>query len=92
MACAEGGVGLDGQRCAYREHGLQTTEEHQAWDVLLACLGQLRFAPSGHVIGLELSTALETAAARGCEPGVVSELLQAAEVGLIEAFNDKDSE
>lgn len=58
----------------------------------MACLGQLRFAPSGHIIGLELSTALETAAARGCEPGVASELLQAAEVGLIEALNDKDSD
>jgi len=67
-------------------------EEHQAWDALLACLGQLRFAPSGQVIGLELSTALEIGAARGCEPGVVSELLQAAEAGLIEAFNDKDSD
>jgi hypothetical protein len=58
----------------------------------LACLGQLRFAPSGHVIGLELSTALEIGAARGSEPGVLSELLQAAEAGLIEAFNDKDSD
>jgi len=60
--------------------------------VLVACLGQLRFAPSGHVIGLELSPALEIAAVRGSEPGVLSELLQAAEAGLIEAFNDKDSD
>lgn len=58
----------------------------------MACLGQFRFAPSGHVIGLELSTALEIAEARGCDPGVVSELLQAAEAGLVEAFNDKDTD
>lgn len=58
----------------------------------MTCLGQLRFAPSGQVIGLEMSTALEIGAARGSEPGVVSELLQAAEAGLVEAFNDKDTD
>jgi hypothetical protein len=35
---------------------------------------------------------MKVAEARGGEPGVVSELLQAAETGLIEAFNDKDSD
>ena len=28
-------------------------QEHEAWDVLLACQGQLRLAPSGHVIGID---------------------------------------
>jgi hypothetical protein len=27
--------------------------EHEAWDVLLACQGQLRLAPSGQMIGAE---------------------------------------
>jgi hypothetical protein len=58
----------------------------------LACLGQLRLAPSGHVTGIDLGVAMKVAEARGGEPGVVSELLQAAETGLIEAFNDKDSD
>jgi len=66
-------------------------EEHQAWDVLLACLGQLRLAPSGHAIGIDMTTALGIAEARGCDLAVASELLQAAETGLIEAMNDKEA-
>ena len=67
-------------------------EEHQAWDVIMACLGQLRLAPSGHVIGIDLGVAMTIAEARGCDPGVVSELLQAAEAGLVEAMNQKDTD
>jgi hypothetical protein len=26
----------------------------QAWDVLFACQGQLRLAPSGHIIGIDM--------------------------------------
>jgi len=58
----------------------------------MACLGQLRLAPSGHVIGLDLGVAMKIAEVRGGDPGVVSELLQAAEIGLIEALNDKDTD
>jgi len=58
----------------------------------MACLGQLRLAPPGHVIGIDFGVAMKVAEARGCEPGVVSELLQAAEAGLVEALNDKDSD
>ena len=39
--------------------------------MLLACQGQLRLAPSGHVIGIEMYTALGIAAASGCDLGVV---------------------
>ena len=61
-------------------------QEHEAWEVLLACQGQLRLAPSGHVIGIDLDAALSLAGARGCALGALSELLSAAEAGLIEAF------
>jgi hypothetical protein len=64
---------------------LISRQEHEAWEVLLACQGQLRLAPSGHVIGTDLHTALELAAARGCNLGALSELLPAAEAGLVEA-------
>ena len=60
-------------------------QEHEAWDVLLACQGQLRLAPSGHVIGIDMDAALRIAAARGCDLTVLSELLPAAEAGLVEA-------
>ena len=63
-------------------------EEHQAWDVLTACLGQLRMAPSGHVLGIDMTTALRIAEARRYDVAGVSELLQAAEVGLVEALNE----
>ena len=53
--------------------------------MLLACQGQLRLAPSGHVIGIDMSTALRLAAARGYDLAVLSELLPAAEAGLVEA-------
>jgi len=65
-------------------------EEHQAWDVFLACLGQFRFAPTGHVVGIDLGVAMKIAEARGCDPVVVSELLQAAEAGLVQALNDTE--
>jgi hypothetical protein len=53
--------------------------------VLLACQGQLRLAPSGHVVGIDMDAALKVSAARGCNLAVLSELLPAAEAGLVEA-------
>jgi hypothetical protein len=61
-------------------------QEHEAWDVLLACQGQLRLAPSGHVVGIDMAAALGTAGARGFDLAVLSELLPAAEAGLVEAL------
>ena len=60
--------------------------EHEAWDVLLACQGQLRLAPSGQMIGIDMNAALKIGAARGCDLAVLSELLPAAEAGFVEAL------
>jgi hypothetical protein len=65
---------------------LISQQEHEAWDVLLACQGQLRFAPSGHVVGVEMDAALGIGAARGSDRVTLSELLPAAEAGLVEAL------
>jgi hypothetical protein len=65
---------------------LISRQEHEAWDVLLACQGQLRFAPSGHVIGIDMDAALGIASARRCDLIVLSELLPAAEAGLVEVI------
>ena len=62
-------------------------QEHEAWDVLLACQGQLRLAPSGQMIGIDMNAALKIGAARGCDLAVLSELLPAAEAGLVEALS-----
>jgi hypothetical protein len=65
---------------------LISTQEHETWDVLLACQGQLRLAPSGRVIGIDLGAALKIGAARCSNLAVVSELLPAAEAGVIDAL------
>ena len=57
-----------------------------------ASLGQIRIVPPGQVLGIDMTAALRIAQARGSDEGVVSELLQAAEAGLIEAMNEKDSD
>ena len=55
--------------------------------MLLACQGQLRLTPSGHVVGIDMSTALKLGAARSCDLAVLSELLPAAEAGLVGALH-----
>ena len=62
-------------------------QEHEAWDVLLACQGQLRLAPSGHIVGIDMHAALTIGAARGSDLAVLAELLPAAEAGLLEALS-----
>jgi hypothetical protein len=64
---------------------LISQQEHEAWDVLMACQGQLRLTPSGHVVGIDMSAALKLGAARSCDLAVLSELLPVAEAGLVEA-------
>jgi hypothetical protein len=65
---------------------LISRQEHEAWDVLIACQGQVRLAPSGHVVGIDMNAALRIGAGRGSDLAVRSELLPAAEAGLIEAL------
>ena len=61
-------------------------QEHEAWDVLLACQGQLRLTPSGNIIGIDMDAALKIGAARGHDLAILSELLPAAEAGLVETL------
>jgi ABC-type amino acid transport substrate-binding protein len=56
-------------------------------DVLLTCKGQLRLAPSGQVIGIDMDAVLALAEARGHDLWVLSELLPASEAGLIDALS-----
>jgi hypothetical protein len=87
LPCARGKPGTNGRLCPYREHALIAHQEHETWDVLLACQGQLRLAPSGHVIGINMQAALQLVSARGYDPAVLSELVPAAEAGLVEALS-----
>jgi hypothetical protein len=65
---------------------LISLQEHEAWDVLLACQAQVRLAPSGQVMGIDMDAALRLGAARRYEVAVLSELLPAAEAGLLDAL------
>jgi hypothetical protein len=65
---------------------LISDQEQEAWDVLMACQGQLRLARSGHVIGIDMDAVLMIGAARDYDLAELSELLQAAEAGLVEAL------
>jgi hypothetical protein len=57
----------------------------------MACQGQLRLSPGGQVIGIDMAAALGMAMARGHDVAVLSELLPAAEAGLVEALaSDRD--
>ena len=87
LPCARGDRGADGRLCPYREHALISGHEHEAWEVLLACQGQLRLAPSGHVTGIDMDVALSLASARSSDLAVLSELLPVAEAGLVEALS-----
>jgi hypothetical protein len=51
-----------------------------------ACQGHLRLAPSGHVVGIDIDVALSLASAQGCDLAVLSQLLPAAEAGLVDAL------
>jgi hypothetical protein len=66
---------------------LISCQEHEAWNVLVSCQGQLRLSPSGHVIGIDMDAALKIGAARGCDVTVLSELLPVAEAGLVGALS-----
>jgi hypothetical protein len=65
---------------------LISRQEHEAWEVLLGCQGQLRLAPGGGVVGIDLSAALELAAARAPDLAALSELLSAAQCGFVDAL------
>lgn len=56
--------------------------------MLCATVNQLRLGPTGRVLGLDLPAAHAVARARGHDFATVSELLQAAEAGLLEALNE----
>ena len=55
--------------------------------MLLACQGKVRLAPSGHMVGIDMNATLRMAEVRGCDLAVLSELLPAAEAGLLDALD-----
>jgi hypothetical protein len=83
LLCARGELGAEGRLCPYREHAL-TSQQSTSRGRAAPLPGQLRLAPSGQVIGIDMDAALG-ATARGFDLAVLAELLPAAEAGLTEA-------
>jgi hypothetical protein len=52
----------------------------------LRIAGQLRFAPGGSVLGIDLTVALKMAEALGYDTAAVAELLPDVEAGLLEGL------
>jgi hypothetical protein len=46
---------------------LISDQGHETWEVLLAGQGQLRLAPSGHVIGIDMEPLWVTTGGRLCQ-------------------------
>jgi len=90
LACATGADGPDGIRCPYVEHAPATVEGWEAWDVAERCAGQLRIAPSGHVLGLDLAVAFALGAALGCDARWLAEFLPEIEAGMVEGLRRND--
>lgn len=53
------------------------------------CAGQLRVAPGGGAVGLDMGAALRLAEALGYAAAAAAELLPAAEAGLVKAINER---
>jgi len=54
--------------------------------VLLRLSGQIRFAPNGAAVGIDLCIALSLAEALGYDVAAVADLLPEAEAGLLEGL------
>ncbi|MBI4968173.1 MAG: hypothetical protein HZC25_08665 [Rhodospirillales bacterium] len=58
--------------------------------MLLRVAGQLRFAPGGAVVGIDMAVALKFAEALGYDSAAVADLLPEGEAGLLEGLKSQD--
>ena len=75
--------------CPYDLNAPQSLTEQQAWEVLIACRNQLRVTGLGQVLGLDLGTVLAVAGALGLRSPVLTELLVAADDGVMQAITEQ---
>lgn len=78
--------------CPYQKHAPQLVQEQQAWEILEQCTTQLRLAPTGKVMGIDMIGALEIAKARNFDLEIVTELLKEGEAGILEAIASETSD
>jgi len=59
------------------------------WDLIGRLAGQLRIAPTGGIIGWDMSAALALAAALGIDPAPVAELLPPIEAVMVRKITEQ---
>ncbi len=64
----------------------------QVWDIVGRLGGQLRVAPSGGVLGWDMSAALAMARALSVPGVAVAELLPAIEAEMVEKLNERNTD
>lgn len=73
--------------CPYQKYQPQILQEQQAWEILESITSQLKIAPSGKILGIDMGAALALAKAKDCDLELVVPLLQAGEAGLLETVS-----
>jgi hypothetical protein len=58
----------------------------------MRCASQLRIAPNGSVLGLDLAVCLRLAEASGVDTHAIALLLPACEAGVVQGLRDRTSE
>ena len=77
--------------CPYQKYAPRLVQEQQAWEILESCTSQLRLAPSGRVVGIDMGAALEIAKARSFDLEIVTELLKEGEAGILDAITQEEN-
>ena len=77
--------------CPYQKYAPQLVQEQQAWEILEASTTQLRLAPTGKVMGIDMTAALETAKARNFDLEIVTQLLKEGEAGILDALAEQEN-
>lgn len=63
----------------------------QAWEVILACQGQMRFGGMGGVTGIDLQAIQAYVKTQGMDVSLITELVLAAEPEIVSALNTRES-
>ncbi|MCB9980262.1 MAG: hypothetical protein H6863_03880 [Rhodospirillales bacterium] len=77
--------------CPYQKYAPRLVQEQQAWEILEAATTQLRVAPTGKVMGIDMTAALETAKARNFDMEIVAQLLKEGEAGILDAVSEDET-
>jgi hypothetical protein len=77
--------------CPYQKYAPRLVQEQQAWEILESCTSQLRLAPSGRVVGIDMVAALEIAKARNFDLEIVADLLKQGEAGILDAITQEEN-